>query len=53
MSNESGTIQIISPFTSPDDYYVTPDGTEGDTFFPPQQIKGTPLLVLSYGIYFP
>lgn len=42
LSNESGTIQIVSPFTSPDDYYVTPDGTEGDTFFPPQQIKGTP-----------
>lgn len=42
LSNDSGTIQIVSPFTSPEEYYVTPDGTEGDTFFPPQQIKGTP-----------
>ena len=41
--SDSGTVQIVSPeFDPPDEYYVTPNGKEGDTFFPPQQIKGTP-----------
>lgn len=40
---DSRTIQTATPtFTSEDKYYVIVDSTEGDTFLPPQQIKGTP-----------
>lgn len=42
LSNDSGTIQILKPFDSPDGYYLTLDPTTGDTIFPPQQIKDTP-----------
>lgn len=42
LSNDSGTIEVLRPFDSPTEYYSTVDGTEGDTIFPPQQIKHTP-----------
>lgn len=41
LSNDSGTIEILRPFDSPTAYYSTVAGTEGDTLFPPQQIKDT------------
>lgn len=42
LSVDLKTIQTVTPtFTSEDKYYVVVDGTEGDTFLPPQQIKGT------------
>lgn len=43
LSNESGTIQTVTPqFDSEDKYYVVIDAVEGDTFSPPQQIQDTP-----------
>ena len=42
MSNDSGTIEVLRPFDSPTDYYVTVDGTEGDTLYQPQQNRDTP-----------
>lgn len=38
LSNDTGSFEIIHPETS----YSIIQATEGDTFFPPQQIKGTP-----------
>ncbi|MBP8948091.1 MAG: hypothetical protein KBG73_04565 [Candidatus Promineofilum sp.] len=41
-----GTVQIVTPFASPTEYYTVTAGTEGDIFVPPQQIKGTPFWFL-------
>ncbi len=41
LSNDSGTIQILRPFDSPEGYHLTLGPTTGDTIFPPQQIKDT------------